>query len=199
MGFFDFWKKKNNSNSGLEVCTTRSSMELEMNRDLFNQMTNDIATFMKAINITQIAELKFLKDDKGLLGGLVFSATASPSYTSIKRQDENQYLNIIGKHSFGYGIYVVGSQTKLGKPITEYTNDDVLYITTTRNYTDTYELGLNTLGISFESKNKIVFDRIIETAINSLKNHTERPLDNINIRTYMQVLFNAGVTILYRE
>ena len=102
-------------------------------------------------------------------------------------------------HAFGYGIYVTGSQSRLGKSITEYTNDDVLDITSAKTHVDAYELGLRTLGVDPSSNNKQVLDQIIVTAMHSLKNNSTVPLDDINIRTYMQVLFNAGVTIFYRK
>jgi hypothetical protein len=201
MGLFDFLKKKTNNraNFGAEICTTRSSMDHEMNDELFRKITHDVAVFMNAANITTDPMLKFLKDDKGLLDGMVFGATVAPAYTSIKRQNPEQYLLITGMHAFGYGIYVTGSQSRLGKSITEYTNDDVLDITSAKTHVDAYELGLRTLGVDPSSNNKQVLDQIIVTAMHSLKNNSTVPLDDTNIRTYMQVLFNAGVTIFYRK
>ena len=65
--------------------------------------------------------------------------------------------------------------------------------------TDAYELGLNRMGIPINSGNKKVLDHIISTGLMAAKASAGSKICNPeNLKAYMQVLYNAGNTVVMR-
>lgn len=90
-------------------------------------------------------------------------------------------------------------QGKFKKPVSEFTIDEVRSILTDFCNNDAYELALNKLGISVDSQNKKVLDHIILVCINSAKESVGAEiLNKNNLMAMMQVLFNAGVTLIMK-
>jgi hypothetical protein len=100
-------------------------------------------------------------------------------------------------HAFGLGIIAMDHELKNIDNNENFTPDEIKEILIATQQTDAYELGLRILHVSPTSSNKKVLDQIIiiaaQTARHSVGSHLLEP---INIKSYMQVLYNAGVTML---
>jgi hypothetical protein len=178
----------------------KSKKQKEKNIDsgaLFKDITQNVAIKMMSLQLIESPQLKFFVDDNGMVEGLVLEHTTDREYKALKQQSSYDYMFVCGMHAFGAGIYVTLFQTKLGKPINEFTQSDLRNIAIAFSQVDAYELALLTLGVSVNSNKKQIFDQIIITAINSATNYAG---DNATtpdvIKQLMQVLFNAGITVV---
>lgn len=197
MGLFGFGKKKNNG-SNVRSSAPDGYMEV-MNNSLFRDITQEVAIAMKSYGIVQQPALQFFNDDGDILQGLVLQHTSNPQLLAFKSQDIGTYLFICGMHAFGAGVYVTLQQSKFQKPVNEFTTAEKMQIANDFDRTDSYELALNTLGIPLDSKNKQVIDHIIMVARDTaLKAVGREVAKQGNIWAYMQVLFNAGITMVLR-
>jgi hypothetical protein len=203
MGFLDFFTKKKETakaqvSSKSQVHPFRSSMELIKNQELYNVVATYTATCLSSINMTETASLKSFNDDKGLLDSLVFSATVAPAYSRLKDKSQNEFLGVCGSNAFGRGLYVAGMQNELNKPISQFTIQEVEDIVGAFCYTPDFELGLKMINVEAGSdKHRAFRDLVIKVANYYLANCAE-PMEDDNIRSYLQALFNAGVTTIYR-
>ena len=190
MGLF-----KRNSNSKAESNDDIATI----NQALFRDLTQDVAITMYESKITQSPMLKFLKNDSGIFYNVFEMEMRNSLVSQLKNQSINTYLFALGMHAMGAGIYTVVMQTRLKKPASEYTEEEVIKVLTDLRNTDPYELALNTLGITVDSQNKKVLDHIIMVCLNSTKEKAgENVLNKDSLMTMMQVLFNAGVTLIMK-
>ena len=166
---------------------------------LFRDMTQDVIMEMISMRIIKSPELKFFGDDKGILEGLVQNHTTGQEILALKQQSAFNYLFVCGMHAFGAGVYVTLFQTKVKKPITEFGQQELGSLALAFSQTDAYELALLSLGLNANSNNKKVFDKIIMTAINSATKYAGNNATHPDtIKQLMQVLFNAGITVVMR-
>ena len=198
MGFMDLFTKKKKVSSKDEMYPYRSSMELLTNRNLYDTLAAFVAAELSSLNLTEEASLKSFGDDKGLLDSFVFSATVAPAYTKLKERSKEEYLGVCGSNAFGRGIYAAGMQNELNKPISQFTRGEVDEIIEAFRYSAGYELGLKMIKVEAGSeKHKAAHDLIVHVANYYLENCSE-PLEEDNLRSYLQALFNAGVSVIYR-
>ncbi len=171
----------------------------KMNQSLFKGITKDVALAMCNAKIVPQPFLKFLRDDGGFLEGLVSQHTSDIQMKMLLNQDLDTYLFVCGMHAFGAGIYVAVQQNKLNKAITEFTGPERMQIARAFEQTDSYELGLGMIGIGLDSRNKQVTDYIIMTGKDAVLASSGRNASRKeNIWAYMQVMFNAGITMALR-
>ena len=189
MGLFDFLKKK-----------TDQTTHAPINKiDISKTLIQDVTLQMVSMRVISDPMMKFLYDDKGILDRLFHEHTTDKEFLAIKQQSEFNYLFVCGMHAFGAGIFVTAMQPKLEKAVSDYSTEDVSMIISTLFEHDAYEVGLATLGLSVESNNKKVFDKIIITAIESaMANAPKTYMTSAIIKQLMQTLFNAGVTVVMR-
>lgn len=198
MGFLNLFTKKKQDSPKNQISPFFSSMERVKNRELYDSLAAYTATYLSSMVLTESTSLKSFNDDKGLLDSLVFSATAAPAYTQLKDKSSNEFLGVCGSNAFGRGIYVAGMQNELDKPISQFTHKDVEEILGAFRYTPDYELGLRMIKVEVGSEKHQAFrDLIVKVANYYLENCAE-PLEKDNLYSYMQVLFNAGITVIYR-
>jgi|LSQX01.1.fsa_nt_gb hypothetical protein len=168
--------------------------------ELLKALTQEIATYMNSIKISSQPVLKFFYNDRGLLEGLFVQHTTDPVILALKRQSQETYLLVAGMHAFGAGAYITITGGKWGKSVDKFTAADISAIAHAFEATDSFELALNELMIPVTSRNKLVLDSIIQKAAAKAKELTgSAVIEHQNLRVYMQVLFNAGITMALRE
>ena len=198
MSFWDLFAKKKQNSSKNEVHPFMSSMEMVKNKELYNSLATYISTCLSSLNLTGETAIKSFSDDKGLLDSLVFSATVAPVYTKLRDQSSNEFLGVCGSNALGRGIYVSGMQDKLNKPISQFTMIEVEDIIGAFRYTSDYELGLRMINVEVGSTKHQAFSNLVIKVANYYLEICSYPLDKENLRSYMQALFNAGVTVVYQ-
>lgn len=197
MGLMDLFIKKKKGSQKDEIHPYRSSMELITNQNLYDELAAFVATELSSLNLTEVASLKSFGDDKGVLDSLVFSATVSPAYTKIKARSQAEYLGVCGSNAFGRGVYVAGMQNVLNKPISQFTNGEVQEILDAFVYTSGYELGLKMIKVEAGSEKHKASQTLIVHVANYYLESCSEPMEKDNLRSYLQVLFNAGVSVIY--
>ncbi len=126
--------------------------------------------------------------------------TTDSEMLQMKRTSQDEYLFVVGMHAFGAGVYVTHMQSEFKKPVNEFSPVELMKLAAAFGETDAYELALNTLGVTLESKKKKILDLIILTALKTLMNTCgDAAFDLQNILAYTQVLYNAGITMVYRS
>jgi len=195
-----FWNRNNKKDiNNMADKYSSSESQFEINNSLFRDLTQDVALYMHSAKITQQPILKFFHDDQGICEGLFVQHTTNPQLLQIKKMSDETYLRVVGMHAFGAGVYVTALQGKLEKPIGQFSSNDIYSISKDFEQTDSYELALKVLNIPADSKNKKVLDYIMETALETAKKGVGfAVMEPHNLRTYMQVLFNAGITMVLR-
>ena len=195
MGMFDgLFKKKNNRFPTEELRDNQQLQSFE--RDLIQE----VAMMMFQMKITKQPILNFFHNDRGILEGLFISRTTDPQAIMIAKQDFNTYMLILGAHALGTAAHVAICQGKYKKPLEHFTEAEMREVARTTHDNDAYEVALDAMGISMDSSNKRCLDRIISVA-----NTTAQQLAGSKIqdrryqKVYMQVLFNAGVTLICRS
>lgn len=182
-----FWKSKKNKAENSVVGS------------IHKEITQDVVMEMMAMHVIKSPELKFFVDDKGILEGLVYEHTTNPEILALKRESAFDYMFVCGMHAFGAGIYATLYQTKVKKPVNKFNQQDLAEIALAFSRTDAYELALTALGLNANSNNKKVFDKIIMTGIKSAFIYSgDDDTHPDTVRQLMQVLFNAGITVVMR-
>lgn len=167
-----------------------------MNSDLSREITQSVAIFMYQAGITEQPGLSFFKNDSGMFEGIYVQHTTNPAILQLKQMPGDMYLKICGMHAFGAGAYITACQLDFKHPVEAFTSAEVQQIANAFRDTDAYELALKRLGIPLESRNKQVLDHIIITALETAKEVVgSRVMDPQNLKAYMQVLFNAGISM----
>ena len=188
MGLFDFFKKKSSQEQMIEKDSVTE-------RELFRTITQEVALFMFEVGITKQPALSFFREDKGILQRLFVEHTTNPEILVLKERPDI-YLLIVGMHAFGAGAYVTAKQLDFGHAVAEFTQDEINGIFLDFSFTDAYELALGKLGVSLDSRNKQVLDNIVITGKEAAKQVLgNKIMEPENIKVYMQVLFNAGVSM----
>lgn len=190
MGIFDKWKKKSGEEGNIIY------KHVEMNQQLFRDITQEVALYMFYAGFTSQPGLSFLRDDSGILNGLFIQHTTNPRILAIKNVSEDDYLQIVGMHAFGAGAYVTVKQLDFKHSVGEFTPEEVRQIALDFQETDAYELALNRLGVPLDSKEKNILDYIVLTGIKAAKASVGSEIwKDENMKAFMQVLFNAGVSM----
>lgn len=189
MGLFDMFKKKS---------AAAAADDYESLRNFERDLIQEVAITMFQLKITKQPVLNFFNNDHGIFEGIFISHTTDPEMLAIARQDFNTYLMILGCHALGTSAYVAICQRKYGKPLEEFGEVEMREIAQTIHDTDAYEVGLNALGYKPDGNNKKCLDHIVVTA-NAVaqKLAGNKMHDTRYQKVYMQVLYNAGVTLLY--
>ena len=178
-----FWLKKQKNDAG----------------KLFKEITQDVVMVMMSMHVIKSPQLKFFYDDKGILEGLVQQHTTNRTILALKQESDFNYMFVCGMHAFGAGIYATIFQTKAQKPVNEFGTKELMDIASAFSRVDPYELALSSMGLNANSNNKKVFDEIIMTAIKSATKHAGKDATHPDtIKQLMQVLFNAGITVVMR-
>ena len=103
-------------------------------------------------------------------------------------------------HAFGAGIFATCMQNEFKHFADEFTSDDIEKIFSAFHEDDAYKLGLERLKIPLDSNNKRVLDAVILAGMRAAKASAGSGVfEPKNIHTYMQVLFNAGNTVVMRS
>lgn len=198
MGIMDIFTKKKKVSPKDEISSYFSSMEKIKNKELYEQLASFVAKKLLTLNFTDEAALKSFNDDKGLLDSLVFSATISSAYTKLKNDSPKEFIGVCGSNAFGRGIYVAEMQNSLNKPVSQFTINEVEKIIGAFRYSPDYEVGLRMIDVGAGSENHVIFNELIVEVAKFYLNNCLEPLEEENLRSYMQVLFNAGVTVAYK-
>lgn len=189
---FDFFKKKKPATNQVNNSRTDAT-------SLFRAIVQDVAICMMQLKITSQPVLRFFNNDQGLLEGIYQQHTSDPNILAIKNMSEDTFARICGMHAFGAGAYATLMQGDFDKAIGTWNNSELLSIVDAFKKTDAYELALNKLGYPLDGNNKKVCDHIIMTGLQStIKNSGLRVLSNEALKIYMQVMFNAGITLVLR-
>ena len=169
-----------------------------LGNELFKEVTHDTVIYMVTSKMIQEPKMNFFKDDRGLLNGLYYQHTTNPNILALKNlPNRDTHAIMCGMHALGAGIYVTLLQGGMGKPIEQFNEDDLRGIADSFARTDAYELALNTLGIPLDSDNKKVLDGVYMTGLETAKHISGSDvLDGENLRVYMQVMFNAGISLV---
>lgn len=193
MGLFDNLFKKKKQQIAEETVQENTQLR-EFERDLIQE----VALTMFQMKITKQPVLSFFHNDHGIFEGIFISHTTDPQMLMIAQQDFNTYMMVLGCHALGTAAYVAICQGKYKKPLEQFGETEMREIAKTIHDTDAYEVGLNSLGFVPDGNNKKCLDRIVVVA-----NTTAQKLAGSKIhdkryqKVYMQVLYNAGVTLIY--
>lgn len=186
MGLFDRKKKTIDS-----TCTSTGS------GSLFNDLTQDVALAMMSMKMITQPAMKFLNDDCGVFEGIYQLHINDPKILALKSMPNDTYLRVCGMHAFGASIWALKKADSMGKALHELNSAEVYGIAQDFGRTDAYELALRALNVPLDSMNKRALDQVIVVALNTLKQKTgSASAEASNLKTYMQVLYNAGVTLL---
>ncbi len=193
MGFFDFLKSEPKQNP------TSSFKSYSMNQQVLRDVTQAVAVRMFEVGITKQPILTYIKNDQGIFEAMFQQHITQQSTLALKQKSEDLYLAILGMHALGTGMYVTLLQIDYKHPVEEFTSSELQNIINAVQRTDTYELGLNRMGIPINSGNKKVLDHIISTGLMAAKASAGSNVCNPeNLKAYMQVLYNAGNTVVMR-
>ena len=145
--------------------------------------------------------LKFLKNDQGISEGVYQSHINDPQVEMLKRSyGTEMYLQVLACHAFGAGAYVTLCQSKFDKPVEQFTINEAMQISVAFRETDPYELAITTLGYAVDGNNKRCLDRISVVGVEAYKKAAgSKALDKDCLKILMQVMYNAGVTLVYRD
>ena len=193
MGLFDNLFKKKNQRPAEDTMQGDNQLR-EFERDLIQE----VALTMFQMKITKQPGLNFFHNDHGIFEGIFISHTTDPQMLMIARQDFNTYMMVLGCHALGTAAYVATCQGKYKKPLEQFGETEMREIAKTIHDSDAYEVGLKALGFAPDGNNKKCLDRIVVVA-----NTTAQKLAGSKIydkryqKVYMQVLYNAGVSLIY--
>lgn len=192
MGWDDLLNKKNGSGGQAEG----EEAQLEaFERDLIQE----VALTMFRMNITKQPTLRFLNDDPGIFEDIFTIHQINSQVQMLAVQNPETYLMVLGCHALGTGVYTVISQLKYNKPVREFGETEINEIEETLCRTDAYEVAINALGFSPTGNNKKCLDAIVVNANAAARRLAGRKMFDVPYqKAYMKVLFNAGVTIIYK-
>ena len=113
----------------------------------------------------------------------------------------NIYLKIIAKRAFSSGAYLTGKQIDYGRPYSQFTPTELKRLNTALRNKDIYDLSLKRLCISAVSTtysilNSQIFDG---TRIAALESVGSKIIEHQNVKAFMQVHFNAGISMFMVE
>lgn len=169
-----------------------------MESQLFRDITQDVTICMMQVGILKEPMMQFLNNDLGILNRQHEMHTTDAEFISLKNTEYDTYAFVCGMHALGTGLYVCTKQVDNEKSIQEWGLAEVQSIFDEFASTDAYELALNRMGWLPTGNNKKVLDHVILTGLKSAKENSEKDvLSDNELKAYMQVMFNVGVTIAY--
>ena len=193
MGLFGFGKKKEEVKRNLDV---QQNAFTQQNVQLFRNLTQDIGILLYKMGVVQQPSTRFFRNDGGILQGMFVQHTTTPSILALKSMQGDTYLKVCGMHALGGGMYVTYKQSQFQKSVENFNAQELRSIATDWQQTDPYELALKTFGIPVQSQQKASLDQIYVLGIKCYKDYVKGDADKPeNVLTYMQVMYNAGITI----
>ena len=193
MGLFDNLFKKKNQRPAEDTMQGDNQLR-EFERDLIQE----VALAMFQMKITKQPGLNFFHNDHGIFEGIFISHTTDPQMLMIAQQDFNTYMMVLGCHALGTAAYVATCQGKYKKPLEQFGETEMREIAKTIHDSDAYEDGLKALGFAPDGNNKKCLDRIVVVANTSAQKLAGSKIyDKRYQKVYMQVLYNAGVSLIY--
>ena len=175
---------------------TKEDFFTELYNKIFSDSENETALFMFNVGITKKPELSSFSDDGGIFERLFSEHLSDPDVLALKTVSEEVFLRVLGMHSFGAGVYVAAKQTESGCSPENFSEEEKENIFSEFDSADAFELALEKLRISPDSGNRKMLDRVIVIGIKELKLIAkEKSLEPKNIKAFMQVLFNAGISV----
>jgi hypothetical protein len=166
--------------------------------DFKRDLIQHVALAMFSMKITKMPSINFLKGDPGILRRYTTISLTDQASREIARQDYGLFLRILACHAFGAGVVAVFAQNKYSKSVAEFSDSEVSEVIESLMETDAYELGLNSLGFSATSNNKKVLDHIFIKSLESIgKDYNKELKNDTYLYEFMEVYFNAGVTMIY--
>ena len=159
---------------------------------LFWDLTQAASILMLKMGLTKSPDVLYFKEDGGILESLY------EQHKQLQAESLDAYLKTCGKHALGAGIYTAMAQAELHKTLNQFSEEETKRICRDFEKMDAYELGLRSLDIEKDSHNQYVLDQIYLFTLNmGRKEVGAESLAGSNLRLFMQVLFNAGVTLVY--
>ena len=169
---------------------------MELDEKIFFDSEKEIALFMARVGIIEKPALSFFEDDGGIFERLFSEHLSDPNVLALKNISEDVFLRVLGMHSFGAGAYASAKQNEFGCSPADFSADETENIFSEFDSADAYELALKKLGISLDSGNRKMLDRVIVIGIKELKLIAkEKAFEPQNLKAFMQVLFNAGISV----
>ena len=167
-----------------------------LNQKIFNDAIAEIAHFMYNVGITEKPEISFFEDDNGVFERLFTEHITDENVLALKAVSEDLYLRILGMHGFGAGAYTAAKQLESGKSVSDFTEEEIDGIFLDFDKRDAFELALEKMGIALDSGNRQMLDRVIVIGMKETKLIAkENAAEPENIKAFMQVLFNAGISV----
>lgn len=195
MGIFNRFSKRERADQFTGKTPSTDSLQA-FQRDLIQE----VALLMNAMGITSQPILKFFYNDQGIFEGIFLSHSTDPQMVALKRQNKDLYLTILGCHALGTAAYVAICQDSLNKPVDKFSQSELSMIAGTLHANDAYEVALNALNFSPESSGKKCLDTLVLRAISFTKQAVgEKIMDSSYQRVFMNVMYNAGVTLVMGE
>lgn len=192
MGLFGFGKKK----AAPQENTIHSKAATQLNNQLFRDLTQDAGVLLYKMGIAKEPHVKFFNDDGGILLGLFVQHTTNPQILAVKSMSMDMYLKVCGMHALGAGMYVTYMQSQFHKPVEQFSSSELAELAHAWERTDAYELALRTFGIPLQSQQKSSLDQIYMFGTRGYTKLVGNALDKAeNVYTFMQVMFNAGITV----
>ena len=168
----------------------------ELYNKIFSDSAKEIALFMFNVGITEKPELSSFLNDGGIFERLFSEHLSDPNVLALKTISEDVFLRVLGMHSFGAGVYTAAMQHELDRSPENFPEKERENIFSEFDSADAYELALGKLRIPLDSGNRKMLDRVIVIGIKELKLLAkEKTFEPQNIRAFMQVLFNAGISV----
>lgn len=165
---------------------------------LERELIQAVAICMNQLKITSMPVLQTFKNDNGIFEGIYRSHMNDPQVEILHKQyGDDFYFNLLGYHALGSGAYVTLCQSKYHKSVDEFSRPEFIEISNAFRQTDPYELALKTLGFNLDSENKKCLDHIVWVGMSAYRYNTgSRAFDKDLLRSYMQVMYNAGITVV---
>ncbi len=165
-------------------------------KDMYHDILQEVAYFMYRVEIIDQPELSCIEDDRGILNALVALHTGVNS-ARLRNVQSDIYLQQVGTHTFGTGVYLAALQDAYNRPISAFSYSQIrriLYDIQSRN---PYQWAMKRLGVTLISKKRLIMNQIILTAIEAARRSVGPKITELrNTALYMQALYNAGITML---
>lgn len=172
-----------------------------MNMDVFRKLTKHVANILFSFHVTDQPFLIFVKENQCVFDAIFTESVTDPEMLVLRELPYNIYLKIVAKRAFSAGAYLTGKQLDYGRPYSKFTPTELKRVNTALRNKDIYDLSLKRLRISVVSTtyrilNSQIFD---ETRVTALKLVGSKIMEPQNIKAFMQVHYNAGISMFMVE
>jgi hypothetical protein len=156
---------------------------------------------MNEIKVTSMPVLQSFRSDSGIFESVYRSHMNDPKVEILHRQyGDDFYFNLLGYHALGSGIYATLCQAKYHKTVENFTQKELFEIFNAFRQTDPYELALKSLGFDMEGMGEKCLDHIVWVGMCTYRRHAgSKAFDKELLKSYMQVMYNAGITVVVRD